>query len=155
MGKSTQPPGGLLVTQLRGWLIEKAIGLIDETELKRRADAEIANLETPPDYLIKVSIGEPLDHVPGLDLTKEGIALPDCALITSKVAQQYRQGAISLEFLGRFADLMREALGCTDHGPDRDFVSISATVSLVTDGVIGNREAETSILELLTKISGI
>lgn len=82
---------------VREWLIDKHVGLIDSAELMRRADQKIAELDAPPDFLLTVSLGEPLAHVERLDLVKERLTREDLAKLAGRMLARLKAGDLDLE----------------------------------------------------------
>ena len=141
-----------LLEKVRGWLIEEKVGLISKAELVRRADNTIAELNKPPEFLLSVSLGESLEHVPRLDLIKERVTDADCPGIAKKILQQYKIGAIGLEDVGIYALNMAKMLGAQE-GPYVDFDWINDEVYLVSTGIKERPSSEKMIIEVLEKLS--
>jgi hypothetical protein len=141
-----------LLEKVRGWLIEEKIGLISKAELVRRADELIDELDNPPDYLISVSFGENLEHVPRLDLIRERVTDADCPEMARKILQRYAIGAIGLEDVGIYALNMANMLGAGE-GPYVDFDWINDEVYLVSTGIKERASSEKMIIEVLERLS--
>jgi hypothetical protein len=62
---------------VRTWLVDAKFDVIDKAELVELADMAIAQLDSPPDYLFAVSLGEPLFHLDRLDLVKYPLNVED------------------------------------------------------------------------------
>lgn len=141
-----------LLEQVRGWLIEEKVGLISKAEFVRRADELIDELDKPPDYLIRVSLGENLEHVPRLDLIKERVTDADCSGIAKKILQRYTIGAIGLEDVGNYALNMAKMLGANEV-LYVDFDWINDEVYLVSKGIKERASSEKMIIEVLERLS--
>lgn len=141
-----------LLEEVRGWLIDEKLCLISKEELVRRADDAIARLEEPPNYLINISLGESLMHVPRLDLIKEPISDSDCPRLARTLLQRYRTGTIGLEDIGTYALKIADMLGARNHAFDA-FNWIDDEVSLLSAGVKERASSERAILDVLENLN--
>ena len=83
--------------EVREWLVDKRVGLIDSEELQRRADRKIAGLDAPPDYLIVISLGESLAHIERLDLVREPLTREDLGKLAVRLLAGLKTGCLDLE----------------------------------------------------------
>lgn len=82
---------------IRQWLIDTSLGLIDAAELTVLADQAIVEFDAPPDFLIAVSLGEPLTGVPRLDLVAEPLALADLRALATRLITGLESDTLDLE----------------------------------------------------------
>ena len=83
--------------EVREWLIDRQVGLIDAKELKERADQRILELDAPPDFLISISIGESLAHIERLDLVREPLMREDLGKLALRLLAGLKAGCLDLE----------------------------------------------------------
>lgn len=88
---------------IRTWLIDESVGLIDATELVARADRAIAEVSEPPGFLIAVSLGEPLQFEPRLDLVKEPMVAADLVGLAQRILEALQSGRIDVDRVGAIA----------------------------------------------------
>lgn len=86
--------------EVRTWLVDAKVGLIDADEIVARADRAIAGQESPPDYLLALSMGEPLYHVERLDLVKEPVDKTDLGKLAGRLLALLETNDIDLDRLG-------------------------------------------------------
>lgn len=68
-----------------------------------RADRVIETLAVPPDYIIAISLGERLDHVPGLDLVAERVTELDLGKLARRLLDGLETGLLTLENIAEIA----------------------------------------------------
>lgn len=68
-----------------------------------RADDLMRQRDDPPDYLIALSLGESLAHVPRLDLVREPVDTDDLVLLACRVSKALDAGVLDLDGLGAIA----------------------------------------------------
>ena len=91
MYRSSSPDlANQLTEETRRWLIDEAVGLIDHAALVTWVEGRVAALDTPPDALIAIAFGEPLDHVSRLDLLKDRITSADCPPLAHRILEAWR-----------------------------------------------------------------
>lgn len=89
--------------QIRTWLIDESVGLIDTAELVARADRAIAESPDPPAFLIAVSLGEPLRFEPRLDLIKEPMGAADLVGLALRVLEALQSAEIDVDQVAAIA----------------------------------------------------
>jgi hypothetical protein len=141
-----------LLEEVRGWLIDEKLDLISDEDLVQRADEAIARLDEPPSYLINLSLGESLMHVPRLDLIKEPVSDSDCPRLARTLLERYRAGTIGLEDIGAYALKIVGMLGVRNDAYDT-FNWIDDEVSLLSAGIKERASSERAILEVLESLN--
>jgi hypothetical protein len=71
--------------------------------LVARADHAISELDEPPDYLIALSLGEPLLHVDQLDLVKFPLTRKDLGGLAIRLLERLESETIGLEEIATVA----------------------------------------------------
>lgn len=74
--------------KVRARLVDVKDGLIDSPELVDRADRAIAEIDNPPDYLIALSLGEPLHYVARLDLVQDSMSNEDLGRLALRLLER-------------------------------------------------------------------
>jgi len=104
----------VITERLRESLVECEVGLIDKAELLRRADAMLAELQTPPYDPIAVSLGEDLSWSGRLDLVQHPATLRDAARLSSTLLAHLRSDKISVDELEGCAYSAAQLLSSTE-----------------------------------------
>lgn len=85
-----------LVSECRLELLSNKIGLTTNDQLISWADSKLQELDTPPNYLIDVSMGElPLDP-PAVDIVRNDIEKAECAELIKRIGTRREKGDILL-----------------------------------------------------------
>ena len=141
--------------QVREWLIDAKVGFIDKAELVARADEAIRQNDTPPDYLIAVSLGEALDHLPRLDLVKEPMDLEDLQRLAARLLRALEANQIDLEGVGAIAARItfpRSDEGMIDAWVQFDW--ITDELDLVESGIKEGHNLRDRVAQALQDASG-
>ena len=139
-----------LCEEVREWLVDTKYGLITPEELVTRADAAIRKLADPPDYLLSVSLGEPLYFVPRLDLLKDRVSDMDFAKLASRLLEKLQSWAIDLEkTVSVSGKVSRFHSRACPSGPWDEFHWIEIEALLIEDGVKDGSRFETDVRESL------
>ncbi len=121
--------------EVREWLIDWNVGLIDSEELKRRADRKIAELDEPPYFLIAVSLGEPLAHIERLDLVKERPTREDLGKLAARMLEGLKADEFDLGTIAAAATMIRFPRDEAMIDLWLEFDSISDRLDLIEAGI--------------------
>lgn len=140
--------------KVRAWLIDAKVGLIDSAELTDRADRAIGEIDNPPDYLIALSLGEPLRHVARLDLVKDRISVEDLGGLAVRLLDRLASGDISLDQVAAVA----ARLSFPRHDNEMidawaQFCWITDEQDLIDQGVKDGANFKDGVIEALRKIA--
>lgn len=140
--------------QVRAWLIDAKVGLIDRAELVARVDRAIRALDDPPDYLTALSLGEPLLHVPRLDLVKEPLAPDDLARLSVRLLEGLEAGGIDLQKVAVVAARISFPRDDAMIDPWVQFAWISDELDLIETGCKDGTGYRDGVIAALRKIAG-
>ena len=135
-------------------LIEKKLGLISESDLVRWADEKLVELDEAPNFLISISLCEPLYHIPRLDLMKDRVSDRDCPRIAKRIIQAYESGVIGFGEIEMIALKMTQILKDSENCY-LDFMWISDELHLADSGVKEKGKSYRDTLEVLREMAGI
>lgn len=141
-----------LTELVRGWLIEEQVGLISRNELVLRADEQIATLDSPPGFLISVSMSEPLTRVPRLDLVLHPVTDADCAILARCILKKIHGGELDMDAIESIAMKLKQIV----QDSERSYVSfdwIAVELHLVREGCKDRESSTQDILSTLEKIA--
>jgi len=99
-----------LQEEARRKLIDEKVGLISQEDLIRWADEKLLELEEAPDFLVSISLREPLYHLRRLDLMKDRVVDGDCLGLAKRILQAYEAGNISFSEIEMIALNMTQIL---------------------------------------------
>lgn len=138
--------------EARRKLIQEKAGLISQAELVSWADERLLELEDAPDFLISISMREPLDHVPRLDLVKDRALDDDCSSLATCMMRAYEAGEIGFDEIEAISLKMTQILKDTEVSY-LDFMWISDELHLVDCGVKEEEKSHRDTIEMLRKIA--
>lgn len=141
-----------LIEEVRLLLIEEKVGLISEAELIELVDSKIAILDDPPDYLIKVSLKERINHIPRLDLIMDRVENKDCSAVAKKMLKALNSGKATFDDIGLYSLKMCQLLG-TDEGSSVGFDWVNDEVYLMNEGVKERVKSQEDIINILKELS--
>ena len=139
---------------VRGWLIDERVGFIGSTELKARADRTISDTDDPPDFLIAVSLGEPLHFVDRLDLLKHRLTSEDLGGLASRLLEALDAGRVDVEEIAAIS--ARIAFPTHDSemvDPWTWFCWITDEADLIDQGIRDGANFKDGVIEALNKIA--
>jgi hypothetical protein len=140
--------------EARRKLIEKKFRLISESDLVHWADEKLLELEEAPDFLISISLREPLYHIRRLDLVKDRVADDDCMSLAKSIIEAYESGKISFYEIEMIALKMTQILEDSENSY-LDFMWISDELHLADCGVKEKDKSYRDTIEVLKTIAGI
>ena len=79
-----------LIEVTRQKIIQQKIGLISEQKLVSWVDSQILKLDSVPDYMILISMGESLDFLEELDLTLSPIKRNDSISVAKLLLRSFK-----------------------------------------------------------------
>jgi len=141
-----------LIEEVRSWLIEEKVGLISKAELIELVDSKIVEFDEPPDYLIKISLKERIDHVPRLDLIMDRVENKDCSVVAKKMLNALNSGRATFEDIGLYSLKMCQLLGVQEK-PYVDFDWINDEVYLMNEGIKERAKSQEDIVNVLNELS--
>lgn len=140
--------------RVRTWLIDARLGLIERAELEARADRAIRALDDPPDYLTALSLGEPLLHVPRLDLVKEPLAPDDLARLAARLLEGLETGGLDLDRVAAVAARISFPRDDAMIGPWARFAWITDELDLIESGGKDGAGYRDRVIAVLREIAG-
>jgi len=143
-----------LLEEVRRKLIEEKVGLISESELVLWADEKLLELEEAPDFLISISLREPLYHICRLDLMKDRVVDGDCQRLAERIIQVYESGRIGFGEIEMIALKMTRILEDSENFY-LDFMWISDELHLADCGVKEKVKSYRDTLEVLKRIADL
>lgn len=121
--------------QVRAWLIDAKFGIIGTAELTALADQTIAALDEPPDYLVSVSLGEPLFHIERLDIVKYPITQEDLGGLAARLLSKIESQTISAMEVATIATNISFPSTDEPEGACMQFDWISDEAHLIGEGI--------------------
>ncbi len=91
--------------EARRKLIDEKVGLISQDDLVSWADDKLLELEEAPDFLISISLREPLYHIRRLDLVKDRVVDDDCQSLAKRIIQAFESGLSSSTILSSINEI--------------------------------------------------
>ena len=85
--------------QVRSWRIDREAGLLSEAEFLSQVDAAIMTTADPPDYLVRLTLGESLAFEPRIDIVAEPPTQAEVRGLVLRVADKAERGALGDEAL--------------------------------------------------------
>jgi hypothetical protein len=143
-----------LLEKVRCWLIQEKVGLLSKTKLIELVDEKITEIDEPPDYLIAISLRERIDHIPRLDLVKDGVENKDCAVVAKKMLSALHDDTASYDDIGLYSLNLCQILECQE-GAYVDFDWITDEVYLMNEGVKEQEQSKKDIVSVLKKLSAL
>ena len=140
--------------EARQKLIEEKVGLISESDLVRWADEKLLEFEEAPDFLISISLREPLYHMRRLDLLKDRVVDEDCQKLAKCIIQAYETGKIGFGEIEMIALKMTQILGDSENSY-LDFMWIADELHLADYGVKEKAKSYQDTMEVLKKIADL
>jgi hypothetical protein len=134
---------------VRTWLVDAKFDVIDQAELVELADKAIAQLDSPPDYLFAVSLGEPLIHLERLDLVKYPPTNADLARLAERLLMRLKSSSIDLQEIVRIATNIDFASIADGHFAWSQFSWITDENHLIEEGIKPVDDFEKGVIEAL------
>ena len=76
---------------------------MSKKEVVQQVDKKIIELESPPDYLFSISLGESLNYVKGLDLREYPVSDSESATVARELLLRFEADEIDYDVLGACA----------------------------------------------------
>jgi hypothetical protein len=140
--------------ETRRKLIDEKVGLISQDDLVSWADEKLLELEEAPDFLVSISLREPLYHIRRLDLVKDRIVEDDCQSLAMRIIQAYDSGKVGFDEIEMIALKMIQILKDADDSYI-DFMWISDELHLADCGIKEKDKSYQDTLEVLRKIANM
>ncbi len=138
--------------EARRKLIDEKVGLISQDDLVSWADEKLLELEEAPDFLVSISLREPLYHIHCLDLVKDRVVDDDCQSLAKRIIQAYESGKIGFDEIEMIALKMTHILKDSEDSYI-DFMWISDELHLADCGYKEKDKSYQDTMEVLRKIA--
>lgn len=144
-----------LLEEVRSWLVDEKVGLIGPRDVVAMADRAIERMDQPPDYLIALSLGEPLDHVDRLDLVKHPLTNADLRGLAERLLARLKVDGITLEDVALVAARISFPRNDDAIGTWADFAWITDELDLIEQGAKDGANFRQKVEKVLRRIAEI
>jgi hypothetical protein len=142
-----------MLEEVRSWLVDEEVGLIGHEDVVTMADRAIEQLETPPDYLFALSLGQPLTHLVKLDLVKYPIIEADLVNLAARLLAGLKVDRISVEDVALVAARVSFPRSDNMSGVWIDFAWITDEMDLIEHGASDGSNFRNDTEVILRRIS--